>query len=122
MDRNRQLLDEILATLDGPEPVAAIEAAWDEIGPLILPSLLWWMERRPEGAVTDRFLGAGNRSVQSLPWCQQKGFLARGASELTGWYAGTQDSHERPSTRSLSAWSCAIHSCAAASVSKPSMV
>ena len=31
MDRNRQLLDEILATLDDPEAVAAIEAAWDEI-------------------------------------------------------------------------------------------
>jgi hypothetical protein len=31
MDGNRQLLDEILATLDDPEAVAAIEAAWDEI-------------------------------------------------------------------------------------------
>jgi hypothetical protein len=31
MDGNRQLLGGILATLDDPEAVAAIEAAWDEI-------------------------------------------------------------------------------------------
>ena len=31
MDRNRQLLDVILATLHDSEAVAAIEAAWDEI-------------------------------------------------------------------------------------------
>jgi hypothetical protein len=31
MDRNRQLLDVILATLDDPAAVAAIEAAWEEI-------------------------------------------------------------------------------------------
>jgi len=90
MDRNRQLLDEILATLDGPEPVAAIEAAWDEIGPLILPSLLWWMERRPEGAVTDRFLGAGNRSVQSLPLMPAEGFPTEGSFRAYRLVAGTR--------------------------------
>jgi hypothetical protein len=31
MDRNRQRLDEILATLDDADAVAAIEAAWEEV-------------------------------------------------------------------------------------------
>lgn len=31
MDRNRQLLDEMLATIDDPERVELIERAWEEI-------------------------------------------------------------------------------------------